>query len=394
MQKGLKDTSSMALETKIALIAAVYAMERLFAASGQKGTDLTNLNSLLGVSTKTLQQYEYAARQVGVSNEELDGTFKSLQSSMTKTLMGEGAPKGMARVAQLTGGISPADIKRFAEHPEDLVQKLQQYAAKEQNVGLKNEVLKSFGVSDQMIAALNRKAFRPEVLQKAPLYTDKETGQLDKANIAWSNLRNTIEMAVGHFNAKHGNELVGGISKIIPQIIKLAEAFVKLGEKLHALEWFGKAIEAWSKILGGLGTIVDAIGGDKNAQKEVGTNVSEYASGLVEVAKGGAGGGLLNSLFGVNEVKKGDTAIAGLGSGIGTPKPGTIAPVKQPSIAAKAAVPAAKSIDTKKSTTNQVNVNQTLQFNHDGKDSHKTGESVKKATKDAFRQIPAIGQGA
>jgi hypothetical protein len=131
VRKGLNDTASSALQARVALIGALYAFERLMSQSGQAGTNLTNFNALLGVSAQTLQQYQYAARQAGVSNEEVEGTFKSLQGTMTKTLMGEGAPKGLARVAQLTGGMTAQDVKRFAEQPQLLIQKLQEYAAKE-----------------------------------------------------------------------------------------------------------------------------------------------------------------------------------------------------------------------------------------------------------------------
>src|SRR5580698_7170089 len=163
VKKGLSETASLSLEAKAGIVGAIYALERLFATSGKAGTNLANFNAVTGESVKTLQQYQYAARQVGISNEDVEGSFKGLQSAMTKTLIGEGAPKGLARVGLLTGGISQQDIKKFAEQPQLLIQRLQEYSKKETNIGLRNETLKSFGISEGMIAALSRQAFRPDV---------------------------------------------------------------------------------------------------------------------------------------------------------------------------------------------------------------------------------------
>lgn len=251
IEKSLKGLGSMSLEAKAAILGAMYALERLFSRSGQAGTDLTNFSALLGGSTKTLQQYQYAARQVGVSNQETENTFKSLQSTMTKLRMGEGAPKGYAQVAMLTGGITPQDVDRFMQNPELLLQKLQQYAQKEKRIGIRNEALKSFGLSDNMVAALSRNAFNPTTLQKAPTYSEKEISALDKANIAWSNLGTKIEMAIGHFNALHGGELVKDFTMLTDKVMKLTEAFLKLAETIHLFEGVGKVFEGLSLIFGG-----------------------------------------------------------------------------------------------------------------------------------------------
>lgn len=372
----MKETASLSLEAKAAIVGAFYALERLFSASGKQGTTLTNLNSVLGISTETLQRYEYAARQVGVTNQELDGTFKSMQSTMTKTLMGEGAPKGFARVAQLTGNMTPADIKRFVEHPELLLQKLQEYAAKETNTGLKNEVLKSFGLSDSMIAAVNRKAFTPEILAKAPTYSDNEINQLDKANIAWSNLSTKIEMAVGKFNAAHGGELVKDISLITDQVLKLADAFQVLSEKFGLFEKFGHVLEGISNILKLTNETVDAVNSGK--VKEGGLlhtddkTVSEFTnSPLMRFLKGDFSGA-------ADQLKENFNTPAGV----------------EPRIIGSPIAPSPPSVAPKDNGSNQnINVNQTLNFQHDGTNAKQTGDSVKKAVRDSYRQLSSQAQG-
>lgn len=473
VKKGLQDVASTSLETKAAIIGAMYALERLFAASGKTGTDLANFNSLLGVSAQTLQQYQYAARQVGVSNQEVEGTFKSLQGAVTKTLLGEGAPKGLARVAQLTGGITAQDLKRFQEQPQLLIQKLQEYAQKETSTGLRNEVLKSFGITDNMISAFNRNAFRPDMLAKAPAYNDSEIKSLDRANIAWSNLGNQIEMAVGHFNALHGGQLVGDISKIVEQIIKLANAFVLLSEKAHIFEIIEKtvsasteAIKLFTKILEGFATgkELGAGGFEKPAVegKEKALPTAKEVVDRLEVAL--LSGGQNESISGVlydfvrilpsiigdtkgelpkpKDLKSGwpfnkeekpvpvkpaqpipvttKTPLisapalesTGKASGAGVrglaPAPAPTAPAlrpgapalhlvvpKAPNMPAPAAIAPAvpPAVPTPGSPAPSIEVNQTLNFNHDGSNATQTGDSTKKAVKDAFRQLSAQAQG-
>lgn len=363
VKTGLKDTASLSLEAKAGIIAAMYALEKLFAASGAAGTGLTNFNSLVGVSAQTLQKYQYAARQMGVANEDVAGSFKSLQGAMTKTLMGEGAPKGLAMVARMTGGIKKGDLLDFQKHPELLIQKLQEYAQKEKNVGLRNETLKSFGLGDPMIAALSRQAFNPGALAKAPTYGDKEIGALDRANIAWSNLGTKIEMAVGHFNARHGGQLVTDISKIVDGVVKLSEALVRLGETLKVFEIFSKILQGSASVVGSIATDVGLLNsGDSKKKKEVGKDILGNTRKTPGVL--GAISGIFHSLM--DDKPKSSSRAYASASGA--------APTMSPQLGA--------------GSTQNVNVQQNLHFSHEGKDHKKTGDSVRKANQEAFRQIP------
>lgn len=375
-KKGMGDLASVSLEAKAGIVGAMYALERLFAASGAAGTGLTNFNSLLGVSAKTLQQYQFAARQMGVSNQEVESSFKSLQSAMTKTLMGEGAPKGMFRVAQLTGGITPQDIERFALQPHLLIQKFQEYSSKEKNKGLRNEMLKSFGLGDNMISALDRGAFSKAMLQKAPTYGDKEIGALDKANIAWSNLGNKIEMAVGHFNAKHGGQLVKDISLMVDSLLKLAEALQKVSERFKLFQTVSHGIEGVANSFKLISEVFDKFNGKESKKGDL-----LYQKPGQEMFPG----------FKDSPVGKFFSEMFGNAGSQATPDAPRTFP--NPAIPSNAIAPRVK--PTGPTGTNQnIEVNQSLHFQHDGKDHKKTSDSTKKAVQDAYRQIAAQGQGS
>lgn len=363
VKKGLSDTASVSLEAKAAIVGAMYALERLFSTSGKAGTELTNFNALTGESVQTLQKYQYAGRQVGISNEETANSFKSLQSAMTKTMLGHGAPAGLARVSQLTGGITQKDIQDFMKNPELLLQRLQEYAAREKNIGLRNETIKSFGLGDNVIAGLSRGAFNQTALNRAPTYSDKEIAQLDKANIAWSNLGTKIEMAVGHFNALHGGALVKEISGVVAQVIKLTESFVKLSDQLHFFEVLGKIFEGWADIFELISSTVDKITGNpKGPEEGVIQQGKRLGTGIVSE-------GSYFAHLGVDYVKN---LLGNFNLG--------------------ESILAAKGFPTQNSKNQNNHINITNNFQHPGLEHKKTEHSVKHAVNQAMRQLSSQTQ--
>ncbi len=268
-QKGMKGIASTSLEAKAAIVGAMYALERLFASSSQKGTDLTNFSSGIGESAKTLQQYQYAAQQVGVANDEVTSSFIALQKSSTNLLNNGESISGLARVAQVTKTSGTEMQKLMFESTKGniapLFQKLQEYSHLEQNPGLRNKNIESFGVSSKIITAMTRNAFRPDVLNSAPTYSDKQLKNLDEANVAWSNIFTKIEMAVGKFNALHGVDLVKEITPLVDKVLDLAEAFIDLADSLKLFEAIGKAIEISTAVVKQVTEMSDAAAG-KNKQ--------------------------------------------------------------------------------------------------------------------------------
>ena len=338
VKKGLSGLTSLSLEAKAGIVGALYALERLTSASGAMGTGLTNFTALTGISAKSLQEWQYAARQAGVSAEEMEGSMKGVQNSMTNMLLTGQMPAGYGAVASKVG----LDQSRIRDTQYVLGQ-LQKYA-QQVPPELASNILKSFGLGEGVIAGMVRNKFTPDIMRKAPTYSDNEVKALDKANIAWSNLGLKIEMAVGHLNAMHGGQLVKDISQLTDKVIAFSNALITLAEKLHVFQLIGKSFEGWTDIF------------------KVGTDVAKSFAG--GTAKKDAGN-LLESIPGAMYLMLHDL------SQLVAPK------------------------DTNNPNLGQnqnVQVNQNLIFNHDGKDADKTGRSVHKATKDAFRQLPSQKQ--
>lgn len=265
VKKGLGDVASSSLETKAAVLAAVYGLERMMAISGQAGTALTNFTAYTGKSAQQLQQWQFAARQAGVANEEFTGTLKGVQGVMANMLMNKGAPEGLAIISKAVGGL---DKSRYAD-TFYVLGKLQE-AMQKLSVEQGNIAGKSFGLSEGTIAAMRRNAFNPTAFARAPVYSDKEITSLDKSNIAWSNLGTNIEMAFGHFNAKHGTQLVGEIDKMAMATLKLAEAFTLLAEKSKVFQAIGWAADKAATFIQLLGVATDDLTGSHNKKDNEG----------------------------------------------------------------------------------------------------------------------------
>lgn len=350
VKTGLGEVKSMSLEAKAAIVGVVYALERMMTQSAQMGTGLLNFNQLTGIGAKELQQWQYAARQAGVSADEMTGSLKAVQNSMTNMLLGKGAPEGMAMLANKVG-FDPARARDTLY----VMQQLQKFAQSvPKDVG--NNMLKSFGLGEGTISAMRRNVFTPDTFAKAPVYGDKEVSQLDKVNVAWGNLGQKIQMAFGHFTSKHGMELVADLSKITTEVVKLADALTTLAEKSKVFAFIGKLIEGLT------GATQDFTGYVQGKRSFLGEDLDKNGN----VAKKHATGSVWNKIFTEQHAEE---YIKDMFKGLGGP---SVSPT-QPQ---------------------NVEVNQTLNFHHDGKDSKKTGDSTNKAVKDAFRQLSAQSQGS
>ena len=412
VKDGLAKTRDMSLEAKAGILGALYALEQLVAGSNHTGAELTNLSTVLGITTEDLQRYQWAAQQVNVSNQSVTGSFLALQSAMTKLMTKGTANEWFPRFAQMAG-VTGADLAELQKHPEQMLMKLQQYANKEKNKGLLREVLSNFGLDAGMISALERNAFRPEILARAPVQSASDIAANSQNNVEWANLATKFEQGIGHLNAKFGGKLVKDISGVSAEVIRLVDSFARLADKIHLIEGIGKIFEGWDLIFNGLIKVVDAFS-DPKKMADLKKNMSEFFTGQGEGGIGSAEGAVADFIPGVNGEK-----VAGamnekihihfkdgkLSIQVGEQQPIPIdlsaSPVSKSELEKFAEPPKKPSSASPTTPTtapktgpNQaaVDVQQTFVFNDKGRDALGIGHEVKKAVSTAFRQIPSLTQ--
>lgn len=266
VKKGMGELKSMSIEAKAAILGAMYGLERLMAQSGQTGTGLVNFAALTGQSLKQIQQWRYGMIQAGGTAEEMDQNIKNIQKSMAAVDLGKGIPEGLAILSQAAGGID------FSKK-DDPFYMMRAFEKGIKNLGdspkgkaIANYLAQSVGLSEDMITGFRRGKFDDKVLNKAPIYSDKEAGQLDKSNIAWKNLGQQIQMSIGHFNAAHGGELVKDITKLVKVFFDLLGVIEKVSEKFRVFDVLSDVFRGWGIIFEGIDKVLGKMLGGEHGE--------------------------------------------------------------------------------------------------------------------------------
>lgn len=374
--KGLlSDLSSNALLAKAALVGMFYGLEQLMAKSAGTGNALSQFATFTGKSAEELQRWQYAAQQVGVSGDEITSSVKNVQAAMMSTLQGGNAPSGLAMIINKTG----LDMNR-ARDTFYVMKKLQEFA-QQVPADVANDKLKSMGLGEGAINAMRRNAFNDTIMSKAPIYSEKEIGQLQKVGVGWANLGQKIEMAMGRLNAKHGMSLINDINKLIPPAIRLIEVFDKFAKQVELFKIIGTIFEGWADILSGIGNTVETMtqffSSDKKENAKADKTLGEAWSGTKDFLSGV----VANSKFS-QEAQRNAMAAGKAPSQMDVVD--NFGRVISPNVPAGAAAGASTNVTVEK---------QEFNFQHDGKDHKRTADHVKKAVRDAYYQNPALNRG-
>lgn len=344
IRSGIGEIRTTSLAAKAAIVGVVYGLERMMSHSAQQGANLVRFANLTGLSTKRLQQWQFAAKMASVSNEEVTGSFKSVQGAMANMLLGKGSPEGM----HLMSAYTDFDVSK-ARDTFYVMEKISEFAKKApKDVG--NTLLQSFGIGEGMITAMRRNAFTAEKLMKAPIYTQKEIKKLEKVNAEWSKLGHLMKLSMGKITSKHGTSIMGDLNETTKELVTLIEALVTLSGKLEVFKVLNKAISGWGEIFKAGSDMVSFFTSEKTStmdkQVAAGNFITDIGKHLVD-----------RSGLKYSEVNK-NMLDAGL---------------KKPR----------RDVYEKSEMT----INQIMNFKHDGKDSRKVGTAAKTGAKEAYRQM-------
>lgn len=261
VDKKMQGLASSSVVTKAAIVAAIYAFERMSAAAAQTGSQISMFNSQTGLSSEMLQRWQYAGRQFGVTADEVTSSIKGIQDAVAKMELGGEAPEGLNILANTVG----FDVNK-ARDAFYVAQKIHEFAQKNFDPAQSKTIARSFGVGDNMFGAMRRGAFDPSVLARANVYTDKQAESLRRLNALMENFSFNMSKAFGNLVARHGNEIfgtAGALSKVAEALIKIQEAQLTLQSKLGFFKLFAviaKEIgESMMTAANALGMITDKI---------------------------------------------------------------------------------------------------------------------------------------
>lgn len=290
--KGLKKIETSGLAAKAAIIGAVYALEKITAASGERGMALQQFANSTGLSAEMLQKWQFAAKGFGVQSDEVTQSIKSVQGAMTDMLMGKGAPAGIGLLQRV--GFDPAK----ARDTFYVMNKLAEFS-KIVPPDIAANLLKGFGISENMFQFLRMNQSNIEKLRPSNLLGDKEIAQLAKVDVAWSRFWDKLKGMSDHTVAKHGLFAVGELDHALNEMGKMGRGIDKLTKKFGGLSTvattaaiaIGVAFAPLTTVIVGLIAIMADL--DKEDGK-----INTF------VKKNGGGGGATKEFLGLNNYKK------------------------------------------------------------------------------------------
>lgn len=203
---GLKEVANTGLAAKAGILAAVYGLERLTGMAAKEGMELQKFGIATGLSTKKLQQWQFAAKQMGVEGEHVVGSVRSIQNAMTDMLLGKGAPEGLAIISN-TVGFDPEK----ARDTFYVMGQLEKFA-KTVPPDIAGNVLKSFGISEEMFQFFRANKLNIDKIKPSNLFSDREIRQLARVNVGWVNLWHSLKIFGGRIVAEFGESGVGALS--------------------------------------------------------------------------------------------------------------------------------------------------------------------------------------
>lgn len=247
---ALKDVKSSMIDIGIAtsaavaaVSAAIYSFKQLSAQSNEAGKDLHQFEVFTGLSADRLQRWQYLALKSGVSAQQMAQDFKAVQGVISQMVLGKGRPEGLGALINTVG----FDVRR-ARDTEYVLNKLREYAQKTKGLPESNKILASFGLSNDVIQALKSSTLDLEKVSLNHRYAPGEIQALNSMAIAWSNLGDKVEHAIGRMNVRFGPSLLRDLTKLTDSILGLVTALGGLAEKLQIL----KGVAALTNLTTGL----------------------------------------------------------------------------------------------------------------------------------------------
>ncbi|PLP96972.1 phage tail tip lysozyme [Cupriavidus pauculus] len=248
--------------TGAATIAGIAALANNW---GKLGAEIDRTSSILGVSTKELQQYQAAAKLAGLSAEDMNGSLKSLGDTLEDAAYNRNS-QALILMNQL--GISLTRTKTGAVDATRALRQVAEAIARQGgNVQAQRLIARTFGV-EQLLPMLQKGAAGIEqyVAQARALGSVMGDDQIQAAKDYAQNVAK-LDLAIDGLKASIGNALIPVLSPLLAQLSEWVTKnrdliATKVGEFVKGIADWVKSVD-WGKVARGIGSFVDALGGVK-----------------------------------------------------------------------------------------------------------------------------------
>ncbi len=279
VNKSVEDLRSNSLAAKAAIVGMVYGFERLTGFASQIGMDLYKFGVTTGLSTRELQKWQYAANRFDVAGDEMAQTIRGIQQAVADMRLGKGAPEAM--------GLVGIDTKR-ADDTFYVLEKLQEFA-KKQRPDIASNLLKSFGISDNVFQMLKSMDMKKDMIKSEDIISNGEIMKLVRINKEWKDFWFTLKTM--------GTKLVASD--------EFGQMFKALADGVFYLLGAGKDIVKFIKDLGLLKETLIGIGLALGAIfAPVTTAIAAIVAGIHELKNLWEGKEMFGGLVGADTIRK------------------------------------------------------------------------------------------
>ncbi|URF02789.1 phage tail tip lysozyme [Cupriavidus campinensis] len=248
--------------TGAATIAGIAALANNW---GKLGAEIDKTSSILGVSTKELQQYQAAAKLAGLSAEDMNGSLKSLGDTLEDAAYNRNS-QALILMNQL--GISLTRTKTGAVDATRALRQVAEAIARQGgNVQAQRLIARTFGV-EQLLPMLQKGAAGIEqyVAQARALGSVMGDEQIQAAKDYAQNVAK-LDLAIDGLKASIGNALIPVLSPLLAQLSEWVTKnrdliATKVGDFVKGIADWVKSVD-WGKVARSVGSFVDALGGVK-----------------------------------------------------------------------------------------------------------------------------------
>lgn len=254
-QDGLGAIKSMSLEAKAAIVAVVYGLQQMMSSSMKTGTTLSNFAAMTGISTKALQQWEFAGGRFNIAASEIQSSFEGLFAAMARMKI-EGADNSLGFIMQSLGRGSE-EIDRFINDTQYAMETMREFNnLTTVDKGTKFVMNEKMGMSGAMQAGFAQNAFDPKILARAPTLGEGGIKALAGVNAQWSEIMSKISNSIDNLVIAFGPDITKQIGQFVTVGLDLVKEIAKLivelkpGETIKTLYSAAKDPKGAAKELG------------------------------------------------------------------------------------------------------------------------------------------------
>ena len=264
VEGGLSDVKKMSLQAKAAIIGVVYGLQKLMTGSMNNGVALQQFANYTGLSTKSLQQYQYAAKMAGISGEEITTSVLGMQQAFAQLELNQGPIEYMGWFGETLRTAGREFDPRKMKDAFYTMQKMREFVevgGTGKGAGVDNQVLGNLGASQGMIAGLRSGAFNDAILNSARIVSDSQSKALVRMKAQWTDLADHIEKKIGSLGLRFGSKIIPDLKQLVVAFTELISSLLKLADKLELFDRLAIAI-------GNIANGVDLISGFINEVPE------------------------------------------------------------------------------------------------------------------------------